>query len=78
MFYFGIIGSIFILAGFFTGSFVVFQWLQGITRVPLSVLTALLIIFGLQMYIFGILSDFILTLHRQIIQLIQEMNKREK
>lgn len=78
MFYFGIIGSVFILAGLFTGGFVIIQWLQGITRIPLSVLTALLIIFGLQMYIFGILSDFILTLHRQTIQLIQELNKREK
>lgn len=78
MFYFGIIGSIFILAGLFTGTFVIFQWLQGITRIPLSVLTALLIIFGLQMYIFGILSDFILTLHRQTIQLVMEMNKHRK
>jgi dolichol-phosphate mannosyltransferase len=78
MFYFGIIGSIFILAGLFTGTFVVFQWLQGITRIPLSVLTALLIIFGLQMFIFGTLSDFILTLHRQTIQLIMEMNKQRK
>jgi dolichol-phosphate mannosyltransferase len=78
MFYFGIIGSVFILAGIFTGIFVVAQWLQGITRIPLSVLTALLIIFGLQMYIFGILSDLIVTLHRQTINLIQEKNKREK
>jgi dolichol-phosphate mannosyltransferase len=78
MFYFGIIGSVFILAGIFTGIFVVAQWLQGITRIPLSVLTALLIIFGLQMYIFGILSDLIVTLHRQTVNLIQEKNKREK
>ncbi|MGB9928726.1 MAG: S-layer glycoprotein N-glycosyltransferase AglJ [Methanosarcina sp.] len=78
MFYFGIIGSIFILAGVFTGAFVVAQWLEGITRIPLSVLTALLIIFGLQMFIFGMLSDLIVTLHRQTINLIQEKNKREK
>lgn len=78
MFYFGIIGSVSILAGMFTGIFVVAQWLQGITRIPLSVLTALLIIFGLQMFIFGMLSDLIVTLHRQTINLIQEMNRREK
>jgi dolichol-phosphate mannosyltransferase len=78
MFYFGIIGSIFILAGLFTGTFVVAQWYEGITRIPLSILTALLIIFGLQMFIFGTLSDFILTLHRQTIQLIMEMNKPRK
>ncbi|MCQ1534125.1 S-layer glycoprotein N-glycosyltransferase AglJ [Methanosarcina sp. KYL-1] len=75
MFYFGIIGSFFILAGIFTGTFVVAQWLQGITRIPLTVLTALLIIFGLQMFIFGMLSDLIVSLHRQTIRLLQEKNK---
>ncbi len=78
MFYFGIIGSFFVLAGLITGAFVIAQWFQGITRVPLSVLTALFIIFGLQMFIFGMLSDLIVTLHRQTINLIQERNRREK
>jgi dolichol-phosphate hexosyltransferase len=78
MFYFGIIGSFFILAGLITGAFVIYQWFQGITRVPLSVLTALFTIFGLQMFIFGILSDLIVTLNRQIINLIQKKNKYQK
>jgi dolichol-phosphate mannosyltransferase len=78
MFYFGIIGSIFFLAGLFTGTFVVIEWFHGTTRIPLSVLTTLLIVFGLQMYIFGVLSDFILTLHRQTVRLIMEKNKPRK
>ncbi|WP_410507984.1 S-layer glycoprotein N-glycosyltransferase AglJ [Methanosarcina hadiensis] len=78
MFYFGIIGFAFILAGLFTGTFVVAQWLQGITRIPLSILTALLIIFGLQMFIFGMLSDLIVTLHRQTVNLIQDRNKQRR
>lgn len=79
MFYFGIIGSLFIMAGLFTGTFVVIEWFSSdITHSQLSVLTTLLIVFGLQMYIFGILSDFILTLHRQTVQLIMEMNKQRK
>lgn len=78
MFYFGILGFIFILAGLFTGTFVVVQWFQGITRVPLSILTTLFIIFGLQMFIFGMLSDLIVTLHRQTVSLIQEKNKQRK
>ncbi len=72
MFYFGMIGSFFVLSGLLTGTFVVIQWFQGITRVPLSILTTLLIIFGLQMFIFGMLSDLIVTLHKQTIRLIQE------
>jgi glycosyltransferase (TIGR04182 family) len=75
MFYFGIIGFFFILSGIFTGTFVVVQWFQGITRIPLSILTTLLIIFGLQMFIFGMLSDMIVSLHRQTIRLIKEQNK---
>lgn len=78
MFYFGIIGSFFVLAGLLTGAFVIIQWSQGITRIPLSVLTALFVIFGLQMFIFGMLSDLIVTLHRQTINLIQEINRQKK
>ncbi len=71
MFYFGAIGSLFILAGLLSGIFVVIEWSHGVTRIPLSVLTALFIIFGVQMFIFGMLSDLIVTLHRQTINLIQ-------
>lgn len=78
MFYFGIIGFILIMAGLFTGTFVVVEWFQGTDHIPLTILTTLLIIFGLQMFIFGTLSDFILTLHRQTVQLIMEMNKQKK
>ncbi|AKB30332.1 Dolichol-phosphate mannosyltransferase [Methanosarcina siciliae T4/M] len=78
MFYFGILGSIFILAGLFTGIFVVSQWFQGITRIPLTILTTLFIIFGVQMFIFGMLSDLIVTLHRQTVGLIQEKNRQGK
>lgn len=78
MFYFGIIGYISILAGLFTGTFVVSEWIEGTDHIPLTILTTLLIIFGLQMFIFGTLSDFILTLHRQTVQLIIEMNKQKK
>jgi len=75
IFYFGIIGSFFILAGIISGSFVVWQWFQGITRVPMTVLTSLLLIFGLQMFIFGMLSDLIVALHKQTIRLIQAQYK---
>ena len=78
MFYFGIIGLLFIIAGLFTGTYVVVEWFNDITHVLLSVLTTLFIIFGLQMFIFGMLSDLIVTLHRQTGNLIQERNKQRK
>jgi glycosyltransferase (TIGR04182 family) len=78
MFYFGIIGTVFILAGLITGAFVVSEWVHGITRIPLAIFTTLVVIFGLQMFIFGMLSDLILSLHRQTIRLIQEKNRQQK
>jgi dolichol-phosphate mannosyltransferase len=78
MFYFGAIGFIFVLAGLISGIFVISEWSHGTTRIPLSVLTALFIIFGLQMFIFGMLSDLIVTLHRQTINLIQEKKRYRK
>ncbi len=78
MFYFGIIGFILIMAGLFTGTFVIIEWFRRIDHIPLTILTTLLIIFGLQMFIFGTLSDFILTLHRETIQLVTEQNKKRK
>lgn len=78
MFYFGIIGFVFIIAGLITGTYVVVEWFRDITHVLLSSLTTLFIIFGLQMFIFGMLSDLIVTLHRQTVNLIQEKNKRRK
>ncbi len=78
MFYFGIIGFILIITGLFTGTFIVVEWFRGTDHIPLTILTTLLIIFGLQMFIFGTLSDFILTLHRQTVRLIMEQNKQKK
>ncbi|WP_406655715.1 S-layer glycoprotein N-glycosyltransferase AglJ [Methanolobus sp. ZRKC2] len=78
MFYFGLIGGCFILAGFITGIFVVSQWFEGITRVPLTVLTALLIIAGFQMFVFGMLSDLVVTLHRENLRMLRKISEDKK
>lgn len=65
MFYFGIIGVVFMLAGLVTGLFVVLQWVQGVTRIPLTILTAILLLAGFQMFFFGMLSDLMVSLHRE-------------
>ncbi|TGC07287.1 S-layer glycoprotein N-glycosyltransferase AglJ [Methanolobus halotolerans] len=75
MFYFGLIGGFFILAGFITGLFVISEWLQGITRIPLSVLTALLIIAGFQMFVFGMLSDLVVSLHREHMRALRKLSE---
>ncbi len=75
MFYFGIIGGTLIAAGLFTGTFVVIQWMQGITRIPMTILTTLLIIAGFQMFIFGIMSDLMVSLHRENMRAFRKLSE---
>lgn len=78
MFYFGIIGGLFILLGLFVGSFVVIQWFQGVTRIPMSILTTLLIVAGFQMFVFGLLSDLVVTLHRENMRMLRTLSEDKK
>ena len=71
LFYFGIIGAILIVLGSGVGLFVVNEWMHGTTRIPMTMLTALLIIAGFQMFIFGVLSDLIVSLHRETMRAVR-------
>jgi dolichol-phosphate mannosyltransferase len=74
IFYFGIIGAILSIIGFLTGIVVVVEWLNGITHLPLAVLTVLLIMVGVEIFMFGVLSDMILAYHREMMNEIQRIN----
>jgi dolichol-phosphate mannosyltransferase len=76
MFYFGIIGAVLIVLGTLTGIFVVIEWIKGITHLPLTILTALLIISGIQMFIFGLMSDLVVSLHRETMRNLRAINKK--
>ncbi|MGA9098525.1 MAG: TIGR04182 family glycosyltransferase, partial [Methanotrichaceae archaeon] len=76
MFYFGLIGSLFGMVGFLTGLYVVRDWLNGrIEHIPLTILTAILIIVGLQLFLIGILGDVMASLHRES---MRELYRRKK
>ncbi|MDG6244198.1 MAG: S-layer glycoprotein N-glycosyltransferase AglJ [Methanolobus sp.] len=77
MFYFGIIGGLFIICGLLVGTFVVMQWFQGVTRIPMTILTTLLIIAGFQMFVFGMLSDLVVSLHRENMRLLRKINEEK-
>lgn len=69
MFFFGLIGSLFGLTGFLIGLFVIKEWLSGrIEHIPLTILTAILIIVGFQLLIIGILGDVMASLHREMMR----------
>jgi len=78
MFYFGIIGTILILSGFVTGTYVVDQWFKGITRIPMTVLTALLIMSGFQIFVLGMLSDLMVSMHMEIMRVLRQKDKSGK
>lgn len=75
IFYFGIIGALLIAAGVILGIYVTMEWLKGITHVPLTVLTALLIISGVQFFIFGLFGDLLVTLQKEEIEALRGKGK---
>jgi dolichol-phosphate hexosyltransferase len=75
LFYFGLIGILIFCSGIITGTYVIYEWLQQIDHIPLTILTVLLIISGFQIFMFGILSDMTLALHRDVMREIQSLRE---
>jgi glycosyltransferase (TIGR04182 family) len=71
MFYFGMMGIFTSFLGILTGIYVLFEWFQGIDHIPLTILTVLLIVVGVEIFMFGVISDMLLVFHREIIREIQ-------
>lgn len=64
--YFYFFGMILILLGVFLGTIVVYDWFRRVTHYLLAILTALLIISGMQVLIFGVMSDFVFRSNAEI------------
>jgi dolichol-phosphate mannosyltransferase len=71
MFYFGLMGLFTTLLGLLTGVFVLLEWFKHIEHIPLTILTVLLIVVGIEIFMFGMISDMLLVFHREIIREIQ-------
>ena len=71
MFYFGMMGLFISTLGILTGIYVFQEWLRGIDHIPLTILTVLLIVVGIEIFMFGMISDMLLIFHREIIREIQ-------
>jgi len=71
LFYFGMMGVFTTVLGILTGIYVLHEWLQGIDHIPLTILTVLLIVVGIEIFMFGMISDMVLIFHREIIREIQ-------
>ena len=71
MFYFGMMGLFTTLLGILTGIYVVLEWFRNVDHIPLTILTVLLIVVGIEIFMFGMISDMLLVFHREIIREIQ-------
>ncbi|MDD1736691.1 MAG: TIGR04182 family glycosyltransferase, partial [Methanothrix sp.] len=75
MFYFGLIGSFFAATGFLIGLYVARDWLYyRIDHIPLTILTAILIIVGFQLFLIGMQGDMMASMHRE---LIRELHRKK-
>jgi dolichol-phosphate mannosyltransferase len=71
MFYFGMMGAFTSLLGLLTGVYVVLEWFHGTEHIPLTILTVLLIVVGIEIFMFGMISDMLLVFHREIVRELQ-------
>ncbi len=71
MFYFGLMGVFTSILGILVGIYVMLEWFQNIEHIPLTILTVLLIVVGIEIFMFGMISDMLLVFHREIVREIQ-------
>lgn len=71
MLHFGLMGTGVFLAGMILGVYIVLEWFKGIDHLPLTMLAVLLVISGIQIFMFGVLSDMMVALHREVMREIR-------
>lgn len=73
LFYFGSMGLLSGLFGIFIAIYVGIEWVtRHVSHDVLAIVSGVSIIFGLQLLMFGVLSDMIVTLHREQMRRIDE------
>jgi glycosyltransferase (TIGR04182 family) len=66
LFYFGSIGAVLGAAGTALAAYVGYDWfVKGISHEALTVVAGVLLLLGVQLLMFGLLSDLVVTLHRE-------------
>ncbi len=79
LFYFGIMGGFLTFSGIAVGIYVVNEWFKGINRIPMTILATLLIITGIQVFILMVLSDLMVSMHRENMHMLSKiLREKEK
>ena len=75
LFYFGSLGLTSTLVGLLVGAYVGYRWfVLGISHEILALVAAFGVLFGVQLLMFGLLSDMIVTLHREQMRQIERQD----
>jgi glycosyltransferase (TIGR04182 family) len=72
LFYFSVMGGVTILVGLVIGAYVVIEWMANTTHILLAVLTTLIIIGGIQMFIFAMMGDLIASFHKETMRALRK------
>ncbi|MBW6519170.1 MAG: S-layer glycoprotein N-glycosyltransferase AglJ [ANME-2 cluster archaeon] len=72
LFYFSVMGGVTVFIGFIVGIYVVNEWLANVNHVLLALLTTLIIMSGLQMFIFAMMGDLIVSLHKETMRALRK------
>jgi dolichol-phosphate mannosyltransferase len=77
LFYFGSIGIVSLLLGGGLGLYVVVEWVtKSVSHEVMALGSAAGIILGVQLLIFGVLSDMIVALHREQLRQLRQLERR--
>jgi dolichol-phosphate mannosyltransferase len=79
LFYFGSIGTASLLAGLGVAAYVGVEWVtRRVGHEGLAVVAAAGILLGVQLLIFGVLSDLIVTLHREQLRRLRQVERNDR
>ncbi len=78
LFYFGVIGSFLTISGMAIGIYVVDEWFKKIDHIPLTILATLLIVTGIQVFILMVVSDLMVSMHRENMHTMSKILKEKE
>jgi len=74
LFYFGSVGGVSLAAGAVLAAYIAVEWfLRSVSHEVLALASAFLLLLGVQLLIFGFLSDMIVSLHREQLQRVDSV-----
>jgi len=78
LFYFGSVGTVSTAVGLVLGAYVAYEWITvpKTSHEVIAVLGASAILFGVQLLMFGVLSDMIVTLNREQTRQLEDLAQR--